>query len=74
MDALVRVVRADPDTALRAKAFEVLRGFGSAAAARLKSLEVELQAHADQEEASKRAASVQGLQLEMANPSLNRRD
>jgi HEAT repeat protein len=74
MDALIRVVRADPDTALRAKAFEVLRGFGTAAATRLKSLEVELQAHADQEEASKRAASVQGLQLEMANPSLNRRD
>ncbi len=74
IEAVARVARQDPEPPLRAKAIEVLRGFGPIAAPRLKSIELETQAHADAEEAAKVARSAQGLQLEMANPALNRRD
>ncbi|MBI5853223.1 MAG: HEAT repeat domain-containing protein [Planctomycetes bacterium] len=74
IEAIVQVTRSDPETSLRAKAVEVLRGYGAPASARLRSLEVELLANEEQEESKKRAASVEGLALEMANPELNKRD
>ncbi|MFO1054042.1 MAG: HEAT repeat domain-containing protein [Planctomycetota bacterium] len=72
IECLLISARHDPDPALRAKAIEVLRGFGPAASARLRSLEVELQAADDAAEAARKHASSLDLQLEMENPSLNR--
>ena len=72
IECIVISAKHDPDLALRAKALELLRGFGPIAAARVSALEVELQAAGVAEENAKREASIASIQLEMENPALNR--